>query len=343
MDNPVLVNTTRGGRVESRHRGAVAVCDPRGRVVYSQGDIESLVFPRSAIKALQAIPLVESGAAAHFCLSKPELALACSSHNSEPGHTTAVSSWLERLGLGCDDLECGAHAPLHQATADAMIRDGVTPGREHNNCSGKHAGMLTLSRHLGAEPGGYITREHVAQQAWFDAVGEMSDQDMRALPWSYDGCGIPVIAMPLRSVATAFARFAQPDDLDNSRADAIETLSDAIAEHPFMVAGSGRLCTELMEITGRRVLVKTGAEAVYTASISERGLGIALKIDDGRSEAAEVAILAALRAIGALRGESRAQLRWRGRRGLGDANHDHYSPSRRRDSVSRACGSQVDC
>ena len=300
MSNPVLVNTVRGDVVDLRHRGAVAVCDPHGRVVYSHGDVEALVYPRSSIKALQAIPLVESGAADHYGVSDAELALACSSHSAEPRHTQSVSAWLARIGLDEQALECGAHPPLDQATNEMMLADGIVPNRLHNNCSGKHTGMLTIARFLGENTGGYIDREHPAQQRWFDVLGEMADVDVRKLPWSYDGCGIPVVAMPLNSVATAFARFAVPDDLPESRARAIDRIARAIAAEPFMVAGSNRLCTEVMRLTGRRVMLKTGADGYFAAALPEKGLGIALKIDDGLREAAEVALLATLRQLNAL-------------------------------------------
>lgn len=300
MSNPVLVETLRGDLVENRHRGSIVVCDPRGRRVLAIGDADRLVYPRSAIKALQALPLVESGAADHYRLDASELALACSSHNAEPEHVNRVLGWLQRLDLHQDNLECGAHPPLHQPSADALLRAGDMAGRAHNNCSGKHAGMLCTARHLGEDPRGYIERDHPVQQRWFDALGDMAGVDMRVLPWNRDGCGIPVIAMPLAAIATAYARFAVPDELPAPRATALDRIATAIGGQPFMVAGSGRLCTEIMRLTGRRVLVKTGAAGVYTAALPEPGLGLALKIDDGLGDAAEVALLGALRRLGAL-------------------------------------------
>jgi len=303
VNNPVLVNTWRGEIIENRHRGAIAVCDPGGRLLHSWGDVEALVYPRSAIKTLQALPLVESGAAEHFQLSDAELALACSSHGAEPVHTETVQQWLGRIGLDENALECGPHAPSHQKTAEALLVNRVEPGRVHNNCSGKHTGMLTTSCFLGELTSGYIERNHPAQQRWFDTLGEMADVDMRRLPWNRDGCGIPVIAMPLKSIATAFARVAVPDGLPAARADAIDRLTRAITSNPFLVAGSGRLCTEVMQLTGRGLLVKSGAAGVYTAVLPEAGLGIALKIDDGQSEASQVALLAVLRYLKALQTE----------------------------------------
>ena len=303
MNNPVLVNTWRGEIIEHRHRGAIAVCDPSGRLLHSWGDVEALVYPRSAIKTLQALPLVESGAAEHFQLSDAELALACSSHGAEPAHTEIVQQWLTRIGLDENALECGPHAPSHQKTAEALLVNRVEPGRIHNNCSGKHTGMLTTSCYLGEQTGGYVERDHPAQQRWFDVLGEMAGVDMQRLPWNRDGCGIPVIAMPLKSIAIAFARIAVPDGLPTARAVAIDRLTRAIAANPFMVAGSGRLCTEVMQLTGRGLLVKSGAAGTYTAVLPEAGLGIALKIDDGTSEAAQVALLSVLRYLKALQTE----------------------------------------
>ena len=308
MGNPVLVNVTRGDRVEAQHRGSVAVCDPAGRVVRQWGDIERLVYPRSAIKVLQALPLIETGAADAYQLSNRELALACASHNGEVIHTETVRHWLQKLQLSESDLECGPHSPLLESAAEDLIKTGSLSNRTHNNCSGKHSGMLTVCRHLDEDTHGYIEREHPAQQRWFDSVGEMCELDIRALPWNYDGCGIPVVAIPLQAIATAFARFARPDDLPQKRAEAVSRLAEAIADQPYMVAGAGRLCSELMAITGRRIFIKTGACGVYTASLPEAGLGIALKIDDGTREAAEVAILGVLQALGQLHADDAREL-----------------------------------
>ena len=298
--NPVLVNTLRGEIIECQHRGAIAICDPKGRVIESRGDIHALVYPRSSLKPLQALPLVETGAADHFKLTDDELAIACASHRSEIAHTDTVSHWLARIGLDDEALECGAHAPAHLDTAENLLLNRLKPRRVHNNCSGKHTAMLTAAHFLHEETDGYIDREHPTQQRWMDAVGEMADLDMRKLPWSYDGCGIPVIAMPLAATATAFARFAVPDDLPQKRAAAAHRLARAIATSPFMVAGSGQLCTKVMRLTGLRVLLKPGAEGFYTAALPEQGLGIALKIDDGLGESAEVALLATLKHLGVL-------------------------------------------
>jgi L-asparaginase II len=270
-------------------------------VVESWGDVDALVYPRSAIKTLQALPLVESGAADHFALDGVELALACSSHSAEAAHVERVRGWLARLELDEQALECGPHPPYDETAAAALIRAAIEPGRVHNNCSGKHTGMLTICRFLDEPTRGYIEREHPAQQRWLDVLGEMAGVDMRKLPWNRDGCGIPVVAMPLRSMAAAFARLAVPDELPAARGAAAERLLGAIADNPQMIGGSGRLGSEIIARTGRRVIVKSGAEGVYTAALGEKRLGIALKIDDGNGQAAEVALLALLQRLGALR------------------------------------------
>jgi L-asparaginase II len=294
LANPVLVESLRGEIVENRHRGSIAVCDARGRLIHSWGDSDALVYPRSSVKLVQALPLVESGAADHYQLGAKELALACSSHSAETFHTEAIAAWLARIDLDPESLECGAHAPLHEATAQAMLQQRHSPGRIHNNCSGKHTGMLTVCRFLGEQTRGYIAPDHPAQQRWFDAFGDMADIDLRRLPASRDGCGIPVIAVPLCALATAFARVAVPDELATARADAVERLANAIAAQPKMIAGSDRLGSAIIALSGRRTLVKSGADGVYTAALQEQGLGVALKMDDGNGPAAEVALLALL-------------------------------------------------
>ena len=292
--NPILVNRYRGDLIESQHRGSIAVCDPKGRIIKSWGDVDRLVYPRSAIKALQALPLIESGAADSYQLSSAEIALACSSHSAESFHIEKIQAWLERLGLEQNQLECGAHNPLNSCAANDLLIQNQKAGKIHNNCSGKHTGMLTIVCHQGESVSGYIDRSHPAQKRWINAVSQMAEIDMHELPASFDGCGIPVFAMPLRNIAAAFARFASPDGLSPNRIDAIARIKDAVRQHPELIAGTDRLGSELMAITGERVFVKSGAEGVYVAAIPGRNLGIALKIDDGLGSAAEVAMLATL-------------------------------------------------
>lgn len=292
--NPILVEVTRGDLVESVHRGAFAVVDATGRVHAARGDIERPVYARSAIKPLQAIPLVETGALDAFELGEAELALACASHGGEPMHVERVQDWLARLGLGEADLECGPQAPTHGPSRRSMLRADQPPTRLHNNCSGKHAGFLTAVRHLGEATQGYLHSDHPSQQRWRRVLAELSDTSLDDAAGGVDGCGIPVIALGLRATALAMARLAGPRDLAPERAAAARRIAAAMATYPELVAGSGRFCTDVMAITGRRALVKTGAEGVFTAMLPECGLGVVLKIDDGAARAAEVAIGALL-------------------------------------------------
>ncbi len=300
MSDPVLVHVTRGTMVESSHRGAVAVFDTAG-CRWACGDSEQLVYARSSIKPLQALPLIESGAADAYGLSEAHLSLACASHGGEPQHIACARQWLQQVGIDERALGCGAHAPMHSASADAMLIAGTAWAPVHNNCSGKHVAMLTIAQHLGDPLAGYIATDHPAQRRWMDLVSELGAVDLYRLPHSVDGCGIPVIAMPLASIARAFAHFAQPDTLSASRAEAVARLQSALSAEPFLVAGSNRLCSHLIEVTAGRVIAKIGAEGVYAAAIRDLGLGVALKINDGSRAACEVALLACLQQLGALR------------------------------------------
>ena len=306
--NPVLVETTRGEMVESRHTGAAAVVDAEGRVVRSWGDIDAPVFARSAIKPLQALPLVESGAADRFGLSNVEIALACASHRGEPIHVETVRRWLARADLGPQDLECGAHAPGNAAAAEALIRASEAPSAVHNNCSGKHSGFLTTARHLGEPTRGYIAPEHPVQKRVRAALEEMSGLDLSRAPRGTDGCGIPVIGISLRGMARAMARLADPKGLAPERAAASKRILDAMASAPLMVSGTGTFNTVVMTVAGATVRLKTGAEGVYCAVLPGLGYGVALKIDDGASRASEVAVGAILEGLGAFTAEQRAAL-----------------------------------
>jgi L-asparaginase II len=306
--NPFLVDVARGAMIESRHRGRYVVCDADGAIVARGGDIDAPVFPRSAIKFLQALPLVESGAAAAFGLSPAELAIACASHGGEPRHVDTVAAWLARLGLGVDDLECGAHMPSAAAAAEALIRAGAKPDARHNNCSGKHAGMLATCRHLGDPTRGYIRPDHPQQRRVVAVFEAMLRLDLAHAPRGVDGCSLPQIGVPLAALAGAIARFGAPDGLPRQRAEACRSLAAAILAEPFMLAGTNRFCTRAIEACGGRALIKTGAEGVYVAAIPAKGLGIALKIDDGAARAAEIAMGRLLLAHAGLDDAARAKV-----------------------------------
>ena len=308
MDDPVLVEVTRGAMVESRHHGAAAVVDAAGRVVESWGDVERPVYARSALKPLQALPLVESGAADRYGLGDDELALACASHHGEARHVAGVSGWLRRIGCGVGDLECGSHAPLDPAAAAALIRAGEPPSALHSNCSGKHAGFLTAARFFGEATRGYIAPDHPAQRRVLAVLEGMTGLDLSRTPRGTDGCGIPVIGLPLAGLARAMARMVDPQGVAAERAAAARRLLDAMAAAPLMMSGSTGFPTALLSAAGAAVRAKPGAEGVFAAALPALGLGVALKIDDGSGRAAEVALAAILLRLGCLDEAARQKL-----------------------------------
>jgi len=292
MSNPVLVEVLRGARIESRHRGAVAVADAAGKAVLALGDVESPIFPRSAVKALQALILVETGAADACGFGDEELALACASHSGEPGHVAGVARMLAKTRLDASALACGAHWPLSQPATAALARSGE-PTALHNNCSGKHAGFICDACAIGVGHIGYWKPDHPVQQQVRAALEDLSGAELSEDRRAVDGCSVPTWAMPLQNLAHAFAKFGTGHRLAPERARAAARLRAACAQKPWHVAGTGRFCTEIMRLFGTRVFVKTGAEGVYCGALPELGLGVAIKCDDGAGRAAQ-AIMAAL-------------------------------------------------
>ena len=293
MDNPFLVEVTRGSLVESRHRGSVSVVDADGSTVLSLGEVERRVFPRSAVKALQALPLIESGIADRYGLTDEEVALACASHSGEPEHVAAAESMLRKAGRDGSCLECGIHWPMGEAATRALAAEGGQPTALHNNCSGKHAGFICLACGMDEDPKGYVRAGHKVQQAvrasLEDVTGASHTEDKSGI----DGCSIPTYAIRLPALAFGFARFGTGAGLSRGCQSAAERIRKAVAQHPFMVAGTDRFDTSVMRILGERAFVKSGAEGVYCAALPELGYGIALKVDDGGPRAAS-SIMAAL-------------------------------------------------
>jgi L-asparaginase II len=305
--NPVLVEVVRGAMAESRHLGAYAVVDVHGRIVESAGAIDRAVFARSAIKPVQALPLIETGAAEAFGLGDAEIALACASHNGEARHVETVTAWLSRIGLSVADLECGASLPASEDAQRALYAAGGRATATHDNCSGKHAGFLSVARHLGQPTSGYIRYDHPVQQRVIGVIEQMTGLDLTDAPRGTDGCGIPVLGIPLGNLALAMARLGHPHDQPKARREACARICRAMAAEPFMVAGTGRFCTRAIEALAGRALVKTGAEGVYCATIPDQRLGIAVKIDDGARRAAEFVTAHLLKRLGAM-DETAAQL-----------------------------------
>jgi L-asparaginase II len=298
--SPILAEVVRGQMVESRHHASVAVVDAHGGIVHAWGDVELPIYGRSAIKPLLAIPLVESGAADRFKLTPVEIALATASHNAEPRHVETVTAWLHRIGLGVQDLECGAHYPSHEPTLHAMLRARQEPTRAYNNCSGKHAGFLSTAVHVGEPTKGYIQYEHPVQQRLLGLLEQMSGCELADVPRGIDGCGIPVIAIPIANTAFAMAQMADPHHLPDERAEACRRVLDAMMAEPFMVAGSDRFCTRIMSAIPGKAAIKVGAEGVYCGALPQHGLGICVKVTDGASRAAEVVMGQVLRHLGVI-------------------------------------------
>ena len=288
----LLAEVWRGPILESVHFGHAVICDGAGQIVAAWGDPDAIVLPRSSSKMIQALPLVSSGAADRYGLTAEHLALACASHNGAAIHTDRVQAWLAQLGLGDDDLRCGPQEPNDRPARDGLIRAFEQPCQYHNNCSGKHSGFLTLTKHLGAGPE-YLEIEHPVQLA----VREASERVTGEVTTGYgiDGCSAPNFAFSLLGVARAMAHFASsPEGSAEAR------LHEAMRKHPELVAGNGRACTELMRATDGQAAIKTGAEGFYVAILPEKKLGVALKIADGTTRASECAMAAILVKLGVL-------------------------------------------
>lgn len=312
-----MVELWRGGLLESTHQGHAVICR-EGEIVEAWGAPETVIFPRSSCKMVQALPLVESGAADAHGLTDAHLALACASHQGARLHAGMAEAWLNGIGLGEADLRCGAHEPYDRTERDRLIVAHEAPCQLHNNCSGKHSGFLTLNKHLG---GGseYVEPDHPVQKAVRAATEEVAGET--AAGYGIDGCSAPNFAITLTGLGRSMSHFAAAQPDGDLRSRAMHRLTHAMASHPDLVAGEGRACTELMQAMGGRVAIKTGAEAVFVAILPEQKLGMAVKITDGGGRAAETVIAALLVRAGVLEAQHPAtkkrlnavQSNWRGR------------------------------
>ena len=296
--NPVLAEIRRGPVLECVHRGTAVVCRADGTVEAAWGDPDRVVLPRSSVKMLQALPLVESGAADAARLDARHIALASASHQGAAMHSDLARAWLRQLSLEEEDLRCGVQIPDDPAARQTLRESGAQPGQVHNNCSGKHCGFLTLARHLGADPD-YLDPDHPVQRAVRVVMEEVGGAATEG--FAVDGCSAPNFALRLRAVATAMARMARPDEaFSGVRAEAAARVVAAMQAHPLLVAGERRACTALIRAATGGTIAKTGAEGVFVAILPGQGLGIALKIDDGATRGAEAAVAALLARFGAL-------------------------------------------
>jgi L-asparaginase II len=293
MNQPVpLAEVWRGPFLESMHTGHAVICDDSGQIVQAWGDPEAIMLPRSSSKMLQALPLIESGAAAAHGLTSEHLALACASHQGAAIHVEKVGAWLDHIGRADDDFCCGPQVSRDQDLCNQMIRAFQAPCRIHNNCSGKHTGFLTLSKHLGGAPD-YVAPDHPVQRACLEAFERMTQETSPG--FGIDGCSAPNFACTLHGMARAMATYAAAD-ADSPQGQ----LRSAMAKHPELVAGEGRACTRLMRAAGGKVTIKTGAEGYFIAILPEQKMGVALKITDGATRASECAMAQILVKLGAL-------------------------------------------
>jgi len=299
MTDPVtLVEVWRGPFLESTHRGHAVICDSSGDIVQAWGNPDRVILPRSSCKMVQALPLIESGAAAAAGLTTEQLALSCASHQGALIHTSRVSAWLSDLGLGEGDLRCGPQEPDDTEARNVLIRAYEEPCQLHNNCSGKHAGFLTLAKHLNAGSE-YIEPDHPVQKAVKEAFEEVTGQETPG--YGIDGCSAPNFATTVHGLARAMSFFAScSDDGASVRERAAAQLVQAMATYPELVAGEGRACTEMMRAMDGKVAIKTGADGVFVAIIPEKKLGVAVKIVDGGTRGSECAIAAILTKLGVL-------------------------------------------
>src|SRR5579871_2013891 len=288
----ILAEVTRGGRVESAHGGAAVVIDADGGTVFSIGDVDAPVFPRSAVKAIQTLPMVESGVPDRLGLTESEIALTCASHTGEPRHVATALSMLTKAGQGPGCLECGVHWPSDAAAARALAAAGEQPSALHNNCSGKHSGFICLACDRGHDPKGYIGADHPAMREVTAALSDMTETRLDDSNRGTDGCSIPTYAIPLRALARAFARFGSGTGLSPARAAAAARIRAAVGADPFLVSGTDRFDNLIMSALPGRVFTKGGAEGVHCVAIPELGVGIAVKARDGAGRAADVATAA---------------------------------------------------
>jgi L-asparaginase II len=281
--NPILAEVSRGHTVESLHRGSFAVANAHSKIVLENGNITHPIFPRSSIKAFQCVPLIESGAADHFGFDDEDIALACSSHNGEAEHVRVAASMLAKAAIDEAAYECGSHWPERIDDKATLIKADEAPRAIHNNCSGKHAGMLALAKYLGVPLKNYVMRDHPVQQAVARAFDHYCDANTATAPCGIDGCSVPTWAVPLENLSHGFAQLFAPGNTTGAR------IAKAAATHPFLLAGTNRFDSKIMRAVPR-LFIKVGAEGVYCGAIPHASLGFALKIDDGAIRGAEVAV-----------------------------------------------------
>lgn len=291
---PWTVEVWRGDLIESRHRVHAALVDHHGRLMAHWGDVTSAVYPRSAVKPIQALPLLASGAAKAFGLNDAELAIASGSHRGRADQVLLVERWLARLGLNAGHLACGPQWPADEQALRELSSAGAAATALYNNCSGQHAGMLTLALHLKAPLKNYVRMDHPVQRLVNAAIEACSHVVLARQPAGIDGCSLPTLALPLAALARAFAELGQPATLDLGLHGGAAAIIRAMTSHPEMVEGQGRFPTDAMAAARGQLIVKSGGEGVMACALPKPGLGLALKAEDGAGRAATVAAAEAL-------------------------------------------------
>jgi L-asparaginase II len=280
--NPILVEVYRGNVLESFHRGVICVVDRDNNILYSQGDVQQVCYPRSALKFFQQLPLLESGAFEHFHFTPEELAVMCGSHNGEAAHVATVDAILNKIQLQRSDLKCGPQYPSDRSTTNGLIRKNEKPQAIHNNCSGKHAGFLAMSVFLQADPASYLDPAHPVQQKVREVTADFHEYPASKMVTALDGCSAPIFSIPVLHQAIAYKNLVDHSRWHAARADACKKVVEAVSSHPFMVAGTGRYCTDMMQICGKKIIGKTGAEGVFSLALTAEKIGCSIKIDDGK-------------------------------------------------------------
>lgn len=288
---PIKVNIYRGNTVESSHTVHCMVMNRDGQTIGSWGNENFLISPRSTLKSLQAIPFVESGALEAFGLGDKEIALACASHNAENIHMDGVTTWLGKINMSADDLQCGGHLSLGRERRHEMIRNGETMTALHSDCSGKHMGMLSTAVHKEYPTDNYLALDNPVQVEIFKTISEMADYDLSAGSSGTDGCSAPNPAIPLKNIALAFSHMLNPDALSPERAKACERILNANAAHPYLVAGKGRFDTDMMTASNGNIICKVGAEGNQMALVRDKGIAIYIKTEDGTMDRAALPVL----------------------------------------------------
>lgn len=295
----IVARVYRGELVESIHRGDWVVANAQGEIVSACGDPDKVTYWRSSAKPFQAIPVVESGAAQKFGFTPKEIAVMCASHSGEEYHTEAVARILAKIGLAPEALQCGIHPPVYKPAAERLVEAGGRPSEIHCNCSGKHSGMLALCQYYGWDVANYLDLDHPLQQLTLDKVSRYTGVPKEDIIIGIDGCGVPVFGLPIKNMTLAWARLVNPQGFAGQEQAAMKEVASAMRAHPEMVAGTDRLCTRLMRgFKTESLVAKAGAEAVYCVGLPEKGLGLAVKIEDGNSRAMPAVVLAILDKLG---------------------------------------------